>query len=275
MSLKIKFGIMQGRLSPVVKNRIQIFPVKNWKIEFQRAKKLGMRYIEWTLDYDTFNKNPLLKKRGIQKIKELSKKNSIKIKSLTGDCFMQKPFWKISKNKKLLNDFKKILNSCKKVGIKYIVVPLVDNGKIRDKKTEKNLINICKKLIKELKKKNVQILFESDFEPKRLKKFILNFDKQYFGINYDLGNSASLGYNIDDEFKNYSKYIKNIHIKDRVYNGNTVRLGNGDANFKKLFKNLKKYRYRNMLIFQTARSKIEDHVGEMKKNLKFIKKFYK
>ncbi len=103
----------------------------------------------------------------------------------------------------------------------------------------------------------------------------MNFDKQYFGINYDLGNSASLGYNIDDEFKNYSKYIKNIHIKDRVYNGNTVRLGNGDANFKKLFKNLKKYRYRNMLIFQTARSKIEDDVGEMKKNLKFIKKFYK
>ena len=275
MSLEIKFGIMQGRLSPVVKNRIQIFPVKNWKIEFQRAKKLGMRYIEWTLDYDTFNKNPLLKKSGIKKIKELSKKNSIKIKSLTGDCFMQKPFWKTSKNKKLLNDFKKILNSCKKVGIKYIVVPLVDNGKIRDKKTEKNLINICKKLIKELKKKNVQILFESDFEPKRLKKFILNFDKQYYGINYDLGNSASLGYNIDDEFKNYSKYIKNIHIKDRVYNGNTVRLGNGDANFKKLFKNLKKYRYRNMLIFQTARSKIEDDVGEMKKNLKFIKKFYK
>ena len=187
---------------------------------------------------------------------------------------MQKPFWKTFKNKKLLNDLIKILNSCEKIGIKYIVVPLVDNGKIRDKKTEKNLINICKKLVKELKKKNIQILFESDFEPKKLKKFILNFDKRYYGINYDLGNSASLGYNIDDEFKNYSKYIKNIHIKDRVYNGNTVRLGNGDADFKKLFKNLKKYKYRNMLIFQTARSKVKDDVGEMKKNLKFIKKFY-
>ena len=274
MSLEKKFGIMQGRLSPVIKNRIQIFPVKNWKIEFQRAKKLGMNYIEWTLDYDTFNKNPLLKKSGIQKIKELSKKNSIAIRSLTGDCFMQKPFWKTFKNKKLLNDLIKILNSCEKVGIKYIVVPLVDNGKIRDKKTEKNLINICKKLVKELKKKKIQILFESDFEPKKLKKFILNFDKRYYGINYDLGNSASLGYNIDDEFKNYSKYIKNIHIKDRVYNGDTVRLGNGDADFKKLFKNLKKYKYRNMLIFQTARSKVKNDVGEMKKNLKFIKKFY-
>ncbi len=274
MSLEKKFGIMQGRLSPVIKNRIQIFPVKNWKIEFQRAKKLGMNFIEWTLDYDTFDKNPLLKKSGIQKIKELSKKNSIAIRSLTGDCFMQKPFWKIFKNKKLLNDLIKILNSCEKVGIKYIVVPLVDNGKIRDKKTEKNLINICKKLVKELKKKKIQILFESDFEPKKLKKFILNFDKRYYGINYDLGNSASLGYNIDDEFKNYSKYIKNIHIKDRVYNGNTVRLGNGDADFKKLFKNLKKYKYRNMLIFQTARSKVKNDVGEMKKNLKFIKKFY-
>ena len=59
-----------------------------------------------------------------------------------------------------------------------------------------------------------------------------------------------------------------------MYNGDTVRLGNGDADFKKLFKNLKKYKYRNMLIFQTARSKVKDDVGEMKKNLKFIKKFY-
>ena len=45
MSLENKFGIMQGRLSPVIKNRIQIFPVKNWKIEFQRAKKLGMNLL--------------------------------------------------------------------------------------------------------------------------------------------------------------------------------------------------------------------------------------
>ena len=42
MNLKFKFGVMQGRLTPIVDNRIQIFPKKNWEIEFQRAKDIGL-----------------------------------------------------------------------------------------------------------------------------------------------------------------------------------------------------------------------------------------
>ena len=263
---------MQGRLSPMVKDRIQIFPKKNWKIEFQRAKNLGLKYIEWTLDYDTFSQNPILSKSGINEIKRLSKKYLIKIRSLTGDCFMQKPFWKISKNQKLINDFKKILNSCDKSGIKYVIIPLVDNGRLEDIKAEKKLIKILSNFKKYLKKKKIEILFESDLNPRKLKKFIQNFDKDLFGINYDLGNSASLGYNVDDEFRNYFEYIKNIHIKDRIYKGSTVRLGKGSANFHKFFRNLKKYKYNNMLIYQTARSNKNDDIGEIKKNILFIKK---
>ena len=266
---------MQGRLTPIIENRIQIFPKKNWEIEFQRAKDLDLKYIEWTLDYDTFKYNPILKKSGINKIRHLSNKTSVKVKSLTGDCFMQKPFWKTHRNNKLIKDFKKILVSCNKVGIKYIIVPLVDNGSIEDEKTEKSLIQIFKKLKTQIKKKKIQILFESDFSPKKLKKFMLNFDKSIFGINYDLGNSASMGFDVDEEFDSYFKYIKNIHIKDRIFRGNTVRLGKGNANFKKFFKNLKKYKYNNMLIYQTARSKNNDDLGEIKKNMEFVKKFIK
>ena len=123
-----------------------------------------------------------------------------------------------------------------------------------------------------LKKKKIQILFESDFNPKILKKFINKFDKDLFGINYDLGNSASLGYDINEEFESYFEYIKNIHIKDRVLNGHTVRLGKGNANFKKFFKNLKKYKYNNMLIYQTARSNQNNDIEELKKNILFIRK---
>jgi len=54
---------------------------------------------------------------------------------------------------------------------------------------------------------------------------ILHINIKYFGINYDVANSASLGFEIDSEFKNYGKYIYNIHIKDRLKNGKSVRLG--------------------------------------------------
>jgi len=270
MSLKFKFGVMQGRLTPIIENRIQIFPKKNWEIEFQRAKDLDLKYIEWTLDYDTFKYNPILKKSGINKIRHLSNKTSVKVKSLTGDCFMQKPFWKTHRNNKLIKDFKKILVSCNKVGIKYIIVPLVDNGSIEDEKTEKSLIQIFKKLKTQIKKKKIQILFESNFSPKKLKKFMLNFDKSIFGINYDLGNSASKNYNFNSE-KKYFKFVKNIHLKDRRKYGHTVRFGDGNANFKKMFSYLIKNKNKYDFTLQPARSKCNKDIEEIKLNIEYIK----
>ena len=143
--------------------------------------------------------------------------------------FYAKTFLKISRNKKLISDFRRIVNSCNKIGIKHVVIPLVDNGRIENVKMEIKLIKILKSFIKFLKKKKIQILFGSDFNPKKLKNFINKFDKDLFGINYDLGN-ISLGYDINEEFERL-EFIKNIHIKDRILNGNTVRLGKGNANF--------------------------------------------
>ena len=46
-------------------------------------------------------------------------------------------------------------------------------------------------------------------------KFIKSFKHASFGINYDSGNSASLDEALK-EFNAYGKYIRNIHIKDRL-----------------------------------------------------------
>ena len=53
----------------------------------------------------------------------------------------------------------------------------------------------------------------------------------------------------------YGKNIKNIHIKDRLLKGKTVRLGLGNTDFKKLYKNLSKMNYDKNIILQTARGK--------------------
>jgi len=272
--MNFRYGVMQGRLSKIIDNKIQAFPKKYWRFEFEKAKKLGLKSIEWTLDYKDLYKNPLLTNRGQKEIKKLSKKYQIKINSLTGDCFMQKPFWKGKNNQILLLDLKNIINSCKKLNIKFIVIPLVDNGSIKNNIEKKNLINSCNKIIRYFYKSNLKLVFESDLPPKKLKNFISNFNKDYFGINYDVGNSAALGYNIDDEFKYYGKYISNIHIKDRLKKGKTIRLGEGNANFIKLYKNLKRIKYTNDLILQTARSKNNQHMNEIKINLNYLRKFH-
>jgi len=266
-------GIMQGRLSKVENGNIQSFPSKSWEREFKLASKLGIKFIEWTLDYKDFLKNPIFSINGISKIKQLSKSNNVFVKSITGDCFMQKPFWKKKNHYNLILDLKKVVFACKKIGINYVVIPLVDNGSIKKKWQEKKLIRIFLNLKSFLKKNKVKIVFESDYEPGRLKIFIKNFDERIFGINYDSGNSASLGYSVDEEFGAYGRYIKRIHIKDRLFKGHSVRLGAGNVDFFSLFKFIRKIKFKNSLVLQTARSKNNKDIKEIETNLKYLKKW--
>jgi hexulose-6-phosphate isomerase len=99
------------------------------------------------------------------------------------------------------------------------------------------------------------------------------FEKNTVYANYDTGNSASLGYNVNEEFKILKGKIKNIHLKDRILGGTTVPLGLGNTNFEEFFKTLKKSEYSGDLIIQAAR--IEEMKPEQNciKYLNFIKEY--
>ena len=89
-----KIGFMQGRLSPVIKKRIQIFPHKNWKNEFKIASEIGFSLIEWTIDTETLKENPLFYKGQLKQILSLKEKYNFRIESLTLDYLMENPIWK-------------------------------------------------------------------------------------------------------------------------------------------------------------------------------------
>ena len=256
-------GFMQGRLSPVVNGKIQEFPWDNWQNEFITASNLGFCSMEWTLDQERLSKNPLMTKQGRAEILELSKNYGIEIPSLTGDCFMQAPFWKLSgkDGEKRKEDLISILDACSKLGVALIVIPLVDEGRIDNNDQEKALLDFLYEKENTISNNGIQILFESDFDPKELKVFIGKFNSEIFGINYDIGNSAALGFDVEEEFEAYGDRIFNIHVKDRVLNGNTVPLGDGNADFTEVFKQLAKVNYNGNYILQTARATNGDHAG--------------
>ena len=260
-------GFMQGRLSNPVGNMIQAFPWDDWEKEFKIANEISVNLMEWTLDDYKFFENPIMNALGRKKIKYLSNKYKININSLTGDCFMQKPFWKATlKERKILEDkFLFVCESCSLLGVKIIVVPIVDNGSIENLEQEDRLVEFFLDNVSKFQKLNLQIAFESDYVPSKLKKFISKLPEKLFGINYDTGNSAALGYNSTEEFFEYGKRIINIHIKDRKFNGQTVPLMEGDADFKKIFKGLNDLRYQGDFILQTARA-IDGNHSEVIKN---------
>ena len=115
------------------------------------------------------------------------------------------------------------------------------------------------------------ILFESDFKPEKLIKFIKRFDNKFFGINYDTGNSASLGFKFKNEIS-YFEFVRNVHLKDRSYKGQTKRLGAGDFNFNEFISLIYKKKYKGNFIFQTARSKSNKHLEEILINKNFMVK---
>ena len=242
---------MQGRLSPLVDGRIQAFPWDCWQAEFASAQKNGFGLMEWTLDQYRLNENPLMTSAGQKEIAELSHAHGVLIGSLTGDCFMQSPFWKASgaAGEQLQEDFRSVARACSEVGISMMVLPLVDNGSLRSRAEEHHL--------------EVKIVFESDFAPAELARFIDRLDPAQFGVNYDIGNSAGLGMRPADEIAAYGHRIVNVHIKDRVLGGATVPLGTGSADFKTVFAALAKVGYSGNYILQTARAQDGDHAGAL------------
>ena len=125
-------------------------------------------------------------------------------------------------------------------------------------------------------KKEIFLSMETDLEPEKFKEFIESFFPIKIFVNFDMGNSASLGFNPETEIQTLGNYIINVHIKDRILNGSTVPLGTGAVRFKTVFKKLKEINYSGDFILQTARldltnsKKYEKFETTIKKNIDYI-----
>ena len=262
--LEKKIGFIQGRLSPMSDGKIQAFPWQYWEDEFDIGAKYNWHIMEWTLDADTLYENPLMTNIGRERIVELCAKTDFVIPSLTGDFFMQKPFFKEKDfllAEKLFSDLIAVVEACGKIGINILVLPLVDNGRIENlQQQEKLLINLAR-LERVLIKHEVKVAFESDLPAKELKNFIQKLNSHCYGINYDIGNSACLGFDYSEEINSYFESILNVHVKDRILGGTTVPLGSGNANIPSVLTLLDKKGYPGNYIMQTARAHNDDHVG--------------
>lgn len=257
---------MQGRLSPLYDGRIQAFPLMHWRNEFQTANELGFRIMEWTLDQDRLAENPLMTESGRAEIADLSARYGITIPSVTGDCFMQVPFWKADgeQRSQLQDSFIAVAEAASAAGVTMIVVPLVDNGRLDTDSRADLLVKFLAAKQTFLADLNIQVLFESDFDPQKLTAFIERLDASVFGINYDVGNSAALGFDVSTEFSLYGTRVRNIHVKDRLRGGTTVPLGTGHADFETAFSEAARWQFTGNYILQTARTADENHAAILK-----------
>lgn len=272
---KNKIGIMGGRLSSRIDNEIQSFPRYSWKDEFEKAKICGFDVIEWI--FDLYEKNPILSDDGIKEIKKLSEKTNVVINSVCADYFMKHKLFSESQYdiEKARNILQNLIHKCGDLEIKILEIPLVDSSSLRNNDEKEQLISNLEKVLPIAEKNNVSLTLETDLPPKSFKELLLTFDHPNIKANYDIGNSAALGYNSIEELGEFGKWIVNIHVKDRKFHGSSVPLGTGDADFDSFFSTLATLPYVGDLIIQGAREDDKKIAPEYtcKKYLSFTKQY--
>ena len=82
---------MQGRLLPKYKGRYQAHPVGYWSEEFAIAQDIGLDCIEFILDYNDAEQNPLIRPGGIDEIRQAVDSTGVQVKTVCADYFMEAP----------------------------------------------------------------------------------------------------------------------------------------------------------------------------------------
>ncbi len=244
---------MQGRLLPKFKGLYQSHPIDNWQNEFELAARLNLDCIEFIFDYNLYSFNPIF--NNPENIKHLIQKTGVKVKSICADFFMAAPIQNGSNEE--INKYglilEKLINNLKFLEGRIIVIPFVDNSAIKNLSERKFVANFLNEFKTICSKNSITLALETDFSPKNFLEFFELLDDTHISINYDSGNSASLGYSFQEEMKCYGDKISNIHIKDRTFKGGPVNLGSGNADLKSLKDFIRSSNFNDLIIFQAYR----------------------
>ena len=270
---------MQGRLTQPKGRGIQFFPFENWEEEFRIARKLGLDEIEFIFDFEDYKQNPLWTIDGVNRIKEIRTETGIQINAVCFDYFMRRAFFKedvqqvkrIEENTQII---KTILESMKQLQIKLLEIPLVDDSSLKSDKEKAAFREWLLKII-DYADETINIALETDLSPKDFKEYLNLFNHPRVGANYDSGNSSGIGYDLYEEVTTLGDYIFNIHIKDRIYQGTTVSLGTGSADFDRLFKGLSEIKYKHNFILQAARGVEGEEQDNIVAQMEFVSQYIK
>jgi len=270
MGLTNEIGIMQGRLSPRIAGKIQAYPANTWQKEFEIAQEIGYAAIEWIVEKPV-DTNALMTDSGKAEIKKIIASTGVRIDYVCADIFMQQPLVRMTEETKSQNKgyLKAILKNAKEVGAIGVEIPFVDNSSIKNEKEKQEFIDAMQDAFKQAKDIDLKISLETDLPPSDFQELLENIGLDYIQANYDIGNSASLGFDPKEELETYGLKILNVHVKDRKLGSTTVPLGTGNANINYVIQKLQEIGYSGGLTMQAARG--ENDIETAKEQLKYVR----
>lgn len=253
---------MQGRLSPPEQGRFQSFPCQGWEHEITLAPLVPLRGIEWIYDLYGEGLNPLETEQGRIALRAKLARHGIQVVSVCADYFMDCPLLHPDADTRAQRQSRLewLISVCPQMGIKRIVLPFVDGSRMADASAMTAVVQLMHAVLANAETAGVELHLETDLGPKEFSAFLSEIEHPLVKVNYDSGNSSSLGYRPIDEFAAYGQRIGSVHLKDRVRGGGTMPLGDGDTDFASLRDALIDVDYKGDFVLQVARGEPSDEL---------------
>lgn len=271
--MKHKVGVMQGRLVPKYKKQYQSHPVSYWDKEFDVAARLGLDLVEFIVDLDGIEVNPMMSSEGLNRVAEVAAQTGVGVSSICADCFMAAPLHStdplVARSSVIY--LRTLIDHAPRLSISDIVIPCVDQSSLRSEEDTIRFVAALEPLIDDAGRNGVNLSLETDLDPERFARLLERFSSPHVTVNYDTGNSASLGYDPREELAAYGGKISDIHIKDRVKGGGSVVLGTGNTDFDAFFDALGPLDYQGFFILQAYRD--DEGVGIFGRQLDWIRPY--
>jgi L-ribulose-5-phosphate 3-epimerase len=263
-----RIAIMQGRLVPPEAGRFQCFPRDHWRKEFPLAAQAGLEAIEWIYDQFGDDVNPLGSDDGIHEMQSLGQQHGIDVCSVCADYFMDRPLLRVSQQElaESVQRLRWLIDRCRRAGIRRVVLPFVDQSRIEDDEDAGCVVDVLTSVLAETERSCVELHLETALAPASFAALLDRLPHPNLKVNYDSGNSSSLGYRCDEEFAAYGHRIGSVHVKDRLLGGGTVPLGQGNADLRAVFDGLDRIGYRGDYVLQVARDEPDHEVSWAKHN---------
>ena len=268
-------GVMQGRLLPKYQGRYQAHPVGYWQDEFSIAKNLNLSCVEFIFDYNEASANPLVTDVGFRAIQKVCVDSGVGVRSVCADYFMQAPLHSADPiiREESLRQLKLLLRRVIRHGVTDVVIPCVDQSSLIDREAQLRLIDVIQNLAQVDDEAQVNLSLETDLGPQEFSRLLEEIGTSQVTVNYDIGNSASLGYDTEEEISCYGRQITDVHIKDRIKGGGSVELGTGDADIEKSLSMLAEIGYSGLFIMQAFRD--DEGLAVFEKQLQLFRNMLK
>jgi len=264
-------GAMHGRLSPPFEGRFQTFPALSWRDEFYAAAKVGLASIEWIYEVPHEDDNPLRTDDGLAEMRTLMNETGVRVNSICADYYMQSLLVVNGQRQPgMVEHLKWLLGRAAALNLWYVILPCVDASSLKTAADASALKEILHEVLPLAGQLNVEIHLETDLAPKDFVRLLQDMNDPFLKANYDIGNSASLGFDPDEELTLLGPWLGSVHVKDRVLNGATVALGTGNADFPTCFRLIKAAGYARPFILQAARGNVGEEIAWLGQNREFV-----